>query len=122
MSLRDQRAERDRAVGSQGDADRRMLLTGELVPATDLASTGWIDRLVPERDLEAAAMQVCRQLADTAGPTQSSLKKLLHEIAGVPPATALQVELDAFTDNWTTQPVSTALEAFLSPTPTVVPR
>jgi enoyl-CoA hydratase/carnithine racemase len=108
------------AVG-QGLA-RRMLLTGELMPATDLASTGWIDRLVPEGDLEAAALQVCRQLADTAGPTQSSLKKLLHQIAGAPPATALQAELDAFADNWTSQPVSAALEAFLSPTPAAVPR
>jgi enoyl-CoA hydratase/carnithine racemase len=97
-----------------------MLLTGELVPATDLASTGWIHRLVPESELEAAAMHVCRQLADTARPTQSSLKKLLHQIAGVPPATALQAELDTFAHNWTTQPVSAALEAFLSRTPAAV--
>jgi enoyl-CoA hydratase/carnithine racemase len=93
---------------------RRLLLTGELLPATAFADSGWIDRIVPESELEATGMEVCRQLADAAGPTQSSLKGLLHRITGVEPALALQAELDAFADNWTTQPVSTALEAFLA--------
>jgi enoyl-CoA hydratase len=93
---------------------RRLLLTGELLPATAFALSGWIDRIVPECELEPTAMQVCRQLADAAGPTQSSLKGLLHRITGVEPAPALQAELDAFAENWTTQPVSNDLEAFLS--------
>jgi enoyl-CoA hydratase/carnithine racemase len=93
---------------------RRLLLTGELLPATDFAATGWLDRIVPESELEASAMDVCRQLAARAGPTQSALKSLLHRIDGADPAIALQAELDTFADNWTTQPVSTALEAFLT--------
>jgi enoyl-CoA hydratase/carnithine racemase len=100
------------AVG-QGLA-RRLLLTGELLPATAFAPTGWIDRIVPEPELGAAAAEVCRSLADRAGPAQSALKSLLHRIDGVDPAVALQAELDAFADNWTTRPVSTALEAFLA--------
>jgi enoyl-CoA hydratase/carnithine racemase len=93
---------------------RRLLLTGELLPATDFAASGWIDRIVPAEQLETTAMAVCRHLAAVAGPSQSSLKGLLHHITGIEPAAALQAELDAFADNWTTQPVSTALEAFLS--------
>jgi enoyl-CoA hydratase len=93
---------------------RRLLLTGELLPATAFAPTGWIDRIVAESALEATAMEVCRQLAGRAGPAQSALKSLLHRVDGADPAVALQAELDAFADNWTTQPVSTALEAFLS--------
>jgi enoyl-CoA hydratase/carnithine racemase len=93
---------------------RRLLLTGELLPATEFSASGWIDKLVPIDQLEATAMAVCRQLAAVAGPSQSSLKGLLHRITGVEPAIALQAELDTFADNWTTQPVSTALEAFLS--------
>lgn len=93
---------------------RRLLLTGQLLPATDFACSGWIDQIVPADQLEATAMQTCRQLAAVAGPTQSSMKRLLHRIDGVDPAVALQAELDAFADNWTSQPVSTALEAFLS--------
>ena len=93
---------------------RRLLLTGELLPATDFAASGWLDRIVPESELEASAMDVCRSLAARAGPAQSALKSLLHRIEGIEPAVALRAELDAFADNWTTQPVSTALEAFLS--------
>ncbi|MFI5953134.1 enoyl-CoA hydratase/isomerase family protein [Cryptosporangium sp. NPDC051539] len=92
---------------------RRLLLTGELLPATAFAPSGWIDQIVPEPVLEATAMQVCRQMADRSGPSQSALKRLLHRITGADPATALQDELDAFADNWTDQPVSEALEAFL---------
>jgi enoyl-CoA hydratase len=91
-----------------------MLLTGELLPAPAFAASGWLDRVVPETELEDTAMQVCRQLAATAGPAQSSLKGLLHRITGAEPAVALRAELDTFADNWTTQPVSAALEAFLS--------
>jgi enoyl-CoA hydratase/carnithine racemase len=100
---------------------RRLLLTGELLPATDFAASAWIDRIVPAEQLETTAMAVCRQLAAVAGPSQSSLKGLLHHITGIEPTTALRAELDAFADNWTTQPVSAALEAFLSPTPGAVP-
>jgi hypothetical protein len=39
---------------------------------------------------------------------------LLHRITGIEPADALRAELDAFADNWTTQPVSSVLEAFLT--------
>jgi enoyl-CoA hydratase len=93
---------------------RRLLLTGELLPATDFVASGWIDRVVPIDQLEATAMAVCRQLSAVAGSSRSSLKGLLHRITGVEPAIALQAELDAFADNWTDQPVSTVLEAFLS--------
>lgn len=93
---------------------RRLLLTGELLPATDFAASGWLHRIVPEEQLDATAMAVCRSLAAVAGPSQSSLKRLLHRITGIEPAKALRAELDAFADNWTTQPVRTALEAFLA--------
>jgi len=93
---------------------RRLLLTGELLPATAFAPTGWIDRIVREPELETAAMDVCRALAARAGPAQSALKSLLHRIEGADPAIALRAELDAFAENWTKQPVGTALEAFLS--------
>jgi enoyl-CoA hydratase/carnithine racemase len=93
---------------------RRLLLTGELLPATAFAASGWLDRIVAEADLEDTAMRVCRQLADTAGPAQSALKALLHRITGTEPEPALRAELDAFADNWTTQPVAAELKAFLT--------
>lgn len=93
---------------------RRLLLTGELLPATDFAASGWIDRIVSIDQLETTAMAVSRQLAAVAGPSQSSLKGLLHRISVIEPAAGLRAELDAFADNWSTQPVDTVLAAFLS--------
>jgi enoyl-CoA hydratase len=94
---------------------RRLLLTGELLPAPAFTASGWLERVVPEAELEDTAMEVCRQLAAPAGPAQSALKGLLHRITGMAPAPALRAELEVFADNWTTQPVSDALEAFLTP-------
>ena len=85
-----------------------------MLPATEFAASGWIDRMVPAERLEDTATAVCRSLAAVAGPSQSSLQGLLHRITGLQPTAALRAELDAFAHNWTTQPVSTALEAFLS--------
>jgi enoyl-CoA hydratase/carnithine racemase len=101
---------------------RRLLLTGELLPATAFTASGWLDRVVPEPELHDTAMEVCAQLAATAGPAQSALKGLLHRITGAEPADALQAELDAFAHNWTTQPVAAALEAFLTPNTPHTPR
>ncbi len=102
-----------RAVGPS--LARRLLLTGELLPATAFTASGWLDRVVPETELHEAAMEVCRQLAATAGPAQSALKSLLHRIGGDESEAALRAELHAFAHNWTTQPVAAALEAFLTP-------
>lgn len=100
------------AVG-QGLA-RRLMLTGELLPATSFAASGWIQDIVPVERLEEAGTAVCERLAGVAGPSQSSLKALLHRTSGAEPGAALAAELDAFAENWTDQPVSTALEAFLA--------
>jgi enoyl-CoA hydratase len=93
---------------------RRLLLTGELLPAPAFTASGWLHHVVAEAELQDTAMAVCRQLAAAAGPAQSALKGLLHRITGIEQEPALQAELDAFADNWTTQPVSDALEAFLA--------
>lgn len=93
---------------------RRLLLTGQPMSVQELAATGWISRVVPADELDDATASVCAALAAVAGPSQSALKALLHRIDGLDPADALAAELDAFATNWSTQPVSAALEAFLS--------
>ncbi len=94
---------------------RWLLLTGELLPATAFAHTGWIHAIVPEADLDATATRVCRQLADRNSPAQQRLKTLLHRIDGAAPEHALREELATFADNWTASSVADALRAFLAP-------
>jgi enoyl-CoA hydratase len=104
-----------RAVG-RGLA-RRLLLTGELLPASDFAHTGWIQSIVPETDLDAAATRICHLLAGRHSPAQRELKTLLHRIEGLTPEVALRTELATFADNWTTSSVAEALTAFLDNRP-----
>jgi enoyl-CoA hydratase len=97
---------------------RWLLLTGELLPATAFAGTGWIRAIVPEADLHGTADRICRQLADRAGPAQQRLKTLLHRIDGAAPEDALREELATFADNWPASSVAEALRAFLDPVTT----
>jgi enoyl-CoA hydratase len=92
---------------------RRLLLTGELLPASDFAHTGWIQSIVPETDLDATAMRLAHLLAGRHSPAQRELKTLLHRIEGLTPEVALRAELATFADNWTTSSVAEALTAFL---------
>ncbi|KOX12659.1 enoyl-CoA hydratase/isomerase family protein [Nocardiopsis sp. NRRL B-16309] len=94
---------------------RWLLLTGELLPATAFAHTGWIGAIVPEADLDATATRICRQLADRSGPAQQRLKTLLHRIDGLTPEDALRAELAIFADNWSASSVADALRDFLAP-------
>ncbi|MEU2774842.1 enoyl-CoA hydratase/isomerase family protein [Streptomyces sp. NPDC007162] len=94
---------------------RRLLLTGELLPATEFENTGWIHSIVPEADLEATATRICHQLADRHSPAQEHLKTLLHRIDGMAPEQALREELATFADNWSASSVADALRSFLTP-------
>lgn len=94
---------------------RWLLLTGELLPATEFSATGWIRAIVPEADLDATATRICRQLADRHSPAQQRLKTLLQRIDGIAPEQALRDELATFADNWQASSVADALRAFLAP-------
>jgi len=92
---------------------RRLLLTGELLPARHFADTGWIHSIVPEADLDATATRICEVLVGRHGPAQRELKALLHRIQGLTREAALRAELATFAQNWSTNSVADALTAFL---------
>jgi enoyl-CoA hydratase len=94
---------------------RWLLLTGELLPATAFADTGWIREIVPEADLDTTATRICRQLAERDSPSQQRLKTLMHRIDGLTTDHALRAELAAFADNWSASTAADALRTFLGP-------
>ena len=96
---------------------RRLLLTGELLPASDFANTGWIHSIVPETDLDATAMRLAHMLASRHTPAQREIKTLLHRIQGLTPESALRAELATFAQNWSTSSVADALNGFLNARP-----
>jgi enoyl-CoA hydratase/carnithine racemase len=101
---------------------RRLLLTGELLPASDFAHTGWIQSIVPDTDLDAAAMRLAHLLAGRHSPAQRELKTLLHRIEDLAPEAALRAELATFAQNWSTSSVAEALTAFLHARPSKAPK
>jgi enoyl-CoA hydratase len=96
---------------------RRLLLTGELLPASDFAHTGWIQSIVPDTDLDATVTRICELLASRHSPAQRELKTLLHRIEGLTREAALRAELATFAQNWSTSSVADALTAFLDARP-----
>jgi enoyl-CoA hydratase len=93
---------------------RRLLLTGELLPASDFAASGWIQAIVPDRELDATVAGFCAALSDRHSPAQARLKTLLHDIRGTIPERALAAELAAFKDNWPESSAAAALASFLN--------
>jgi enoyl-CoA hydratase len=94
---------------------RRLLLGGQLLPATEFVRSGWIASVVTPDSLDEAAGVVAQQLAAVAGPAQTNLKRLLGELEDVGVGRGLELELEAFDANWTQADVPEALRAFLSP-------
>jgi enoyl-CoA hydratase len=92
---------------------RRLLLSGELLPAEDLAMTGWLDGVVSRGELEAEATALARRFTAVAGPAQRNMKALLVELEELGPAEGLQAELRAFDANWHDADAPRALRAFL---------
>jgi enoyl-CoA hydratase/carnithine racemase len=91
---------------------RRLLLSGVLVDAAELATTGWIQAVVPRRDLELEAERLATSLAAPNKAAQQNLKVLLGRLVDTSETDGLALELDAFADNWFAADVPAQLRAF----------
>ncbi len=100
---------------------RRLLLTGELLPADAFLASGWVQAVVPAGELHEQAEAVAQQLADVAGPAQRNVKALLNELDELAPAAGLEAELRAFAANWAQADVPAALASFFAERSTTTP-
>jgi enoyl-CoA hydratase/carnithine racemase len=91
---------------------RYLMLTGNLLPATELR--GWLHDVVPTGHLDSAAQRVAEELATAAGPAQSRVKRLLVRTDALSPAEGLETELTTFAAHWDSAPVADALREFLA--------
>ncbi|MCX4095704.1 enoyl-CoA hydratase/isomerase family protein [Nocardia sp. alder85J] len=97
-----------------GDSMARWLaLTGALLPAEQLTTTGWLHAVVPDAELNATAHALAAELTAAAGPAQSAFKSLLHDLTGLHEDDGLAAELTAFEKHWNNTDVPAALTAFL---------
>ena len=65
-----------RAVGHARASD--WLLTGRRVPAADLATAGFVSRVVPSAELMAATMELASEVAASAPRSLRLVKRMLH--------------------------------------------
>ncbi|MFC8511720.1 enoyl-CoA hydratase/isomerase family protein [Streptomyces sp. NPDC057257] len=93
---------------------RYLALTGELVPASQFSSCGWLHATVPAARLERTAQGLAEQLAAAAGPAQTHFRHLMNATLSLPPEQGLEAELEAFATHWESAPVAAALRAFLT--------
>lgn len=93
---------------------RRLLLSGELLPAERFLASGWVQAVVAPDGLREHAEETVRALAATAGPAQRNIKALLAELEDLSPGEGLAAELRAFAANWREADVPAALTAFLA--------
>ncbi|MEV0550652.1 enoyl-CoA hydratase/isomerase family protein [Nocardia salmonicida] len=97
-----------------GDSTARWLaLTGQLVPAQRLITTGWLHAAVPAGLVAPAARAAAMELAEASGPAQAAFKVLLHELTSMDESQGLAYELGTFERHWNTNDVPASLTAFL---------
>lgn len=91
----------------------RLALTGEPLRASELAHTGWISRVVPLSELDAAVDAEVALLLAAEPAAQISYKRLLRESGWADAEVALTHELDAFDRHWASHDVPEHLDRFL---------
>jgi enoyl-CoA hydratase/carnithine racemase len=63
---------------------------GEPVEAAQALQLGMVNRVVPDSDLISESLKIAEKLAAVARPAMAETKRLFHEVADLPLATALE--------------------------------
>lgn len=93
---------------------RYLMLTGDLVPASQLQTAGWLHSVVPGARLEEEVSDVADRLVAAAGAAQSRVKPLLADVDGTAMAAGSAAELAAFDAHWKTAAISDVLRHFFA--------
>jgi enoyl-CoA hydratase len=92
---------------------RRMLLLGETVTAAEAESWGFVQRTVPESELDSALEEWLGMIL-AAGPQAVRLQKaLIRSWEDLPIRAAVQTGVDAFVEAWRTDEPREAMKSFL---------
>ena len=82
-------------VGLVGPARaKRMLMTGALVPAPQLAEWGFVDECVPQPRLEAAARELAEELAALPPTAVQMIKESVNAVSGALDASVMHMDAD----------------------------
>jgi enoyl-CoA hydratase/carnithine racemase len=99
---------------------RRLMLTGELLPAAAFVPSGWVQSIVDADELEAEVERHVERLVAAPRHAQRHMKALLADLSDLPPTAGLGHELEAFAHHWASTDVPEHLDRFLNrQTPTL---
>jgi enoyl-CoA hydratase/carnithine racemase len=90
----------------------RLMLTGELVRASDALAMGLVDEVVPAEQVVERAMDLARTIARNAPLAVRAYKRLVQMTARVPLDAAIQVETELFGPVWVSQDHEECVRAF----------
>ena len=91
---------------------KRMLFTGDLVPAQELLEAGLVNAVVPDDELETAAMALAEAVSQKSPLSLAAMKKLVAEGDDLPLEEALRLELEALRTHLESYDVREGLTAF----------
>ena len=103
-----------RLLGSA--AARRLILTGELVPATTALQLGLVDLVVSEDEFRSAVEERINLVASRGPHARAAAKKLIAQFEGVKNGDPFLAESKAFTECYPTGEPEHGMAAFLSKT------
>ena len=90
-----------------------MLLTGDLVPAERAREIGLVNRVVPAADLEAATLELARQIASKSALTLAIGKEAFYKQAEMDLAGAYAYASEVMTRNMLAHDAGEGIDAFL---------
>jgi len=93
---------------------RRLMLTGQLVPAEELAPFGLPHVVTEPGGLSAAVDRVVADLCAADPSAQRAVKHLLNQLRRTPYELAYECESKAFASHWATADVKTPLSRFVA--------
>ena len=90
-----------------------LLLTGDMVKASDALRYGLVSKVVPDNELLAQSRNLARKLAGQAPVAMALTKKAVSRGAGAPIEEGLEIERTAFIEVFQTQDAREGIQAFL---------
>lgn len=92
---------------------RWLMLTGELLPATEFLASGFVHTLAPAVEFEAAVERVAERLGRAHALAQGRVKQLCDGWADLAALEGLARELEIFEEHWEQADIATMLTRFV---------
>jgi len=96
---------------------KRMIMTGKLFPAAELAAWGFVDEVVPVGDLDAAALRMAHEYAALPPIAVQMIKRSVNQVSGALDRAIMHMDADQWVLATTSEDFREAVAAFFEKRP-----